>query len=84
MRPDDRAIDEDILEVCVFGELSEDSLPDTLLLPAGEALVNGIPVAKARRKVAPRSACSRDIEDGLDELAIVEAATARVAFFPRQ
>ena len=83
MRPDDRAIDEDILEVCVFGELSEDSLPDTLLLPAGEALVDGIPVAKTCRKVTPRSACSRDVQDNLYELAIVESTTAGVAFFPR-
>lgn len=68
-------------EVSAFGQLPEDSPPDALLLPAGESLVDGIPVAKTGREVAPRCARPSDVQHDLDELATVDRTTARIALF---
>ncbi len=81
---DDSTVHKDIGEVSALGKLREDSLPDALLLPASESLIDGVPVAETRRKIAPRDARPGDIQNGLDELPIVDPATARIALFAWQ
>jgi hypothetical protein len=48
----------------------EDRFPVPLSRPLGEAVVDGLPWAKSRRKVSPRRSGLESIEDRIDEEAV--------------
>jgi hypothetical protein len=74
MRPDHRAIDEEVLsQVTAIAVRAFPELPaDTLGFPAAEAVVHGIPVPKLLGHIPPGNASAGDIEDRFDEEAVTE------------
>ena len=64
--------------------MREELMPDALPRPVGKALVGAIPESKLLRKIAPRAACPRNPEHGLDKQAIVCGRAPRIAALTRQ
>ena len=66
-----RAVQEQSLD---FGKIAGHDqthrVPVACFFPAAKALIDRIPVAKTGRKITPRNAGSRHIQDGFDEIAI--------------
>jgi hypothetical protein len=71
VRPDDRAVEEEGVDLLEILRQPLEELPPTPgFLPASEPLVHGVPVAELFGEVAPRFAGAGQIQDGLDEVAI--------------
>ena len=55
------------LVVGILRKLGQDSLEDALLVPPGEARVDGLPRAKTFGKISPGNSGLCDVEDGVQE-----------------
>ena len=73
-----------ILGVVIAGQEPENSLEDAALGPPVEALIDDLPVAKARWQIAPRDAGAKSEENGFDEQPIVRRRAANIALAARQ
>ncbi len=79
MRPHDGAVDDQIFKVRIFTQVLEKALPNALARPPPEAGVNCIPGAKFWWQIAPRRACARNPEHGVNEQSGIRASAAPVA-----
>jgi hypothetical protein len=83
VRADDGGIDEQILEVGIFGQSFEKAVPDTSHGPSSEALELAVPVAELGREITPWRTRSGNPEHSIDEQTIVRAVPPFVALFAR-
>jgi hypothetical protein len=60
MRPHDGAVDEDLFEVGILGQLGDDLMPAAFARPAGKALIDAVAGAEVGGQIAPRAARARD------------------------
>src|ERR1700676_1816783 len=78
VRSHDCGVEDQIFEVWIVREGSEDALPDATFAPSVEAYENAVPLGENARQIAPRGARSGDPPHPLDEHSIVRASPARV------
>lgn len=81
---DNRAVQVQFLEVGVFAEFLEDSVPNLALGPTAEALVHAIPRPEPLRQVTPGRAGPQNPQNGFNKEAVVGCPTPRVRGFARQ
>ena len=84
MRPHDGAVEHRIFVVGIGGEMLEELLPDPGFGPPTEPAMGILPVAEARRQIAPRDASAVAIEHCFDESTIVLSGRANMTDPPRQ
>ena len=75
----DRAVEHEVGTVAVLRQGFEDPLPYPRLGPTREALVNGLPLAMALRKVLPSGARAKHPQNILDKKPVVSPRLARIA-----
>ena len=83
VRPDDGAIDHDVLEIRITPQGLENPLPNALLRPPIEALEHAVPMPKFCRQIAPRRARPQYPKHGINKQTIVVAVSASVALLAR-
>lgn len=79
-----RAVDEDFFEVSIGSHHLEQTLPDTVLVPAGKPHVSRMPASKFWRQITPRCAGAQQPQDGLDEQAVIRCGDTFVPEFAGQ
>ena len=84
VRAHNGGVDDQVLEVWMFDQCTENTLPNALLGPSAETLENTVPVAEFLREIAPRCAGSRDPENRIDEQAIIFTVPSSVSCFTRK
>jgi hypothetical protein len=74
MRPHNCTVDEEVLSymTAILLQALPELPPETTGLPAAEAVVHGIPVAKFGGHIAPGHAGAGNIQDGFDEQPITQ------------
>ena len=78
MHANDRAVDENILEIGILRERVEQALPDARALPTCEALIDTVPVAEHLGQVTPRRTGAEHPQDGFHERPIVRRRASGV------
>lgn len=68
-------------EVAAQRKLGKDSLPNSRLAPAREALVDAVPGPKDLRQVTPWDSSSGHEKDGFDKQAVVGGGSSSVSGF---
>jgi len=76
----DSGVDHHVLIVVIARQQLENTLENTTLRPSIEALMDDLPIAKARRQITPRNAGSVSKQNSFDEQAIVCCRAADMAF----
>ena len=77
---DDGGVNHHVFIVVIAGQELENPLESTTLGPSVEALIDDLPVAKARGRIAPREAGAKPEQNGFDEQTIVRRRAAHMAF----
>jgi hypothetical protein len=67
MSPHNGAVDDQVFQVRVIGEVMMHSFPDAFLAPAGKPLVDGVPVAIGLGQQSPGGAAAGHPEDSFNE-----------------
>ena len=80
----DGGVNHHVLVVVIAGQEPENSLENAALGPPVEALIDDLPVAKARGQIAPRDAGAKSEQNGFDEQPIVRRRAANMALAARQ
>ena len=75
----DRAVEHEVGTVAVLRQCFEDPLPYPRLGPTRDALVNGLPLAMALRKVLPSGARAKHPQNTADKKPVVSPRLARIA-----
>ncbi len=83
VRPHNGGVDDEVLEVWIFNQRIENTLPNVLLCPPTEALEHTIPVAKLTRQIAPRCSGTSQPKHSIHEQSIVLAVAPSVTFLTR-
>ena len=78
MRPDNAAVDQQILVASLLNQGLQHPLPDALGRPAGEALVHALAGSVARRQITPARPGAQHPQHAIDEAAVVRCRTPRV------
>ena len=81
VRAHDGGVDDQVLEVWMFDQRTENTLPNALLGPSAETLEHAVPVAELSRQIALWCAGASDPEHRIDEQAIVLAVSSFVSLF---
>ena len=84
MGPDDRGIDQQVLQVGVASEGLQDAAPDARLSPAVEPLIGGVGRPEPGGQVGPGRAGAGYPEDGVEEQAVVLGRRSGVVGLARQ
>jgi hypothetical protein len=71
VRTHDGGVDHHALIIVIAGQQLENTLENTTLRPSIEALMDDLPIAKARRQITPRNASSVSKQNSFDEQTIV-------------
>jgi hypothetical protein len=69
MGTDHRAINDEVFHVRFIGEVLMHSFPNTLFTPAGEPLVDAVPLTVLGRQQSPLGTASANPYDGFNEAA---------------
>ena len=77
-RPDNAAVDHQILVASILNQGLEHPLPDAPGRPAGEALVHALAGSVARRQITPARPGAQHPQHAIDEAAVVRCRTPRV------
>lgn len=64
-------------------ESREDALPQSIFAPAIEASRDSLPLAIALRQITPWSTRSENLEDAIDDTAVVKTRTPNARFLSR-
>ena len=78
VRPDNAAVDHQILVASILNQGLGPPLPDALGRPAGEALVHALAGSVARRQITPARPGAQHPQHAIDEAAVVRCRTPRV------
>jgi hypothetical protein len=84
VRTHDRGVDHHVLIIAIAGQQLENTLENTALRLSIEALMDDLPIAKARRQITPRNANSVSKQNSFDEQTIVRCRAFDMAFAARQ
>ncbi len=84
MRPDYGGVDHHVAVVRVIQQHLEYLLPDSGPGPAGETLVDALPVAESCRQIFPLGAAAQNPEYAVDEAAVVFGRNVHPALTARQ
>jgi hypothetical protein len=84
MGPDNRGIEEQVLQFGIAAQGFENSLPDASFAPAVVTLKNRVRLAEPLGQIAPWSSGLGYPKHGIDEQSIVLGGPPRVAFLTRQ
>lgn len=84
MRPDDAAVDHQVIIASIPDQALEHLLPDTLGRPAGEPLVHAFVGSVVRWQVAPACPGAQHPQHAIDEGPVVGRCTARIAGLARK
>ena len=79
MCTNEAGVDADIVIVRIIDQVFEEALSDTVLGPACEALVRGLPFAIPLRKIVPVRAGAQNPEYPVDEIEVIDPRTASVS-----
>lgn len=71
VRTHNRAVNEDLLEICIDSQRGKDPMPDTGLGPSGQPFVRAAPVPELLRQVASWASRTGDPEHHLDKFAVI-------------
>ena len=82
--PDDRAVDDGVLEIGITRQATEDPLEYTLHRPSAEALEDRIPVPERLMQIAPWRSRTRNPKYRLNKQSVVGARAPRVAGLTRK
>src|SRR6185437_7732627 len=80
--PDDRAIDDRVLEIRVAGQALEDVLEDALQRPPAEALEDRVPVPELAMEIAPGRSGASKPQHRFEKAPVILPGAAGVADFP--
>ena len=84
MSPDDGRVDHEVLVLRVGGQNLEDFFPHARSRPAGEALVDALPVAVTLRQMTPVGTAAQDPQNAVHEGPIVRSRTTSISGFAGQ
>jgi hypothetical protein len=62
----------------------ENPLKNPALRPATETLMHALPIAEARRQIAPRNTGSESVQNGFNEQPVIWRRASDIAFATRQ
>jgi hypothetical protein len=77
-------VDDQVLEVWMFDQRTENTLPNALLGPSAETLEHTVPVTEFFREIAPRCAGSCNPKNRIHEQAIVFTVPSSISCLTRK
>ena len=76
----DGGVDHHVFVIVIARQQIENTLENPTLRPSAEALMDDLPIAKALRKIPPRDASSKSVQNSFDEQSVVRRRAAHMAF----
>ena len=77
-------VDHHVLVIGIARQQLENPLKNPALRPAAETLMHALPIAEARRQIAPRNTGSEPVQNGFNEQPVIRRSTSDMAFATRQ
>jgi len=84
MSANNSGVDHHVFVIGVARQQLENSCKNPALCPAAETLMYALPIAKARRQIAPRNTGSKPVQNGFNEQPVIPRRTSDMAFATRQ
>jgi hypothetical protein len=77
-------VDHHVFVIGVARQQLENPLKNPTLRPATETLMHALPIAEARRQIAPRNTGSEPVQNGFNEQPVIRRRPSDMAFATRQ
>jgi hypothetical protein len=84
MSPHNGGVDHHVFVISVARQQLENPLKNAALRPATETLMHALPIAEARRQIAPRNTCSEPVQNGFNEQPVIRRRASDMAFATRR